>query len=89
MPKSKVIQIVCLVIFIALSLDVIAGVILIPKMGLNIRTFHPYYHHGLKENKHSIENWTYTKKYEMFTNSLGLRDDSCRIVQLQTDRQTE
>lgn len=88
-PKLRYVKIAGFILFVALLLDVVAGAILIPKMGINIRTFHPYYHHGLKENKHSTENWTHTKKYEMFTNSLGLRDESCRIVKLQTDKQTD
>lgn len=73
-----------MVLFVFLC-DMVAGLLLIDRQQQNIslRTFHPYYHHGLIENRHSIEPWTYTKKYEMFTNSLGFRDNYERQVQLQ------
>lgn len=78
------------VVFIAvLLLDAAAGAIFIPGMSLNIRTFHPYYHHGLKENGHSMENWTPAKQYELFTNSLGFRDAGPRFVALKNEEQKE
>ena len=65
-----------------ISLDILAGVLLIPKSG---RIPHPYYHHGFKKNFHAVEQWG-EKKYTFYTNSLGLKDRSRRKISLMNEQ---
>jgi hypothetical protein len=66
--------------------DFFAGWILLPRVETDIRTYHPYYHHGLLPNRSALTNWTRTNSYVLTTNSLGLRDSSTREVPLTSPR---
>ena len=66
--------------------DFLAGWILLPRVETDIRTYHPYYHHGLLPSRSALTNWTRTNSYVLTTNSLGLRDSATRDVPLTSPR---
>ncbi len=74
----------CLVFFVVF--DFIAGLIFIPEPLNDFRCKHPFYHHGLKPNRHEKTTWNGRDFYPMFTNSLGFRDAECREVSLSSNK---
>ena len=76
--KSRVLKVTLLTVTAVLALDLAAGLFFIDRTHVpTIRTFHSYYHHGLREYMNNIEPWSPTHKYTMYTNSLGFRDGEC------------
>lgn len=71
--------IVFLILFI--FLDLITGAIFIPDNYQSFRIRHPYFHHGISENKEAITKWG-QKFYWFYSNSLGFRDKCVRDVSL-------
>ncbi len=72
-------------LIIGLTLDFGIAAVLSSGITREIRTSHPYYHHGLLPNRHTLEKWG-NISYDMYTNSLGMRDVSVRNVPLQSDK---
>lgn len=54
------------------------------RLDLQVRSAHPVYHHGLQPMKSQTLLWG-PYRYLMQTNSLGLKDGSCREVSLDVD----
>jgi len=65
-------------VFFILVADVLARVYFDPT-GNSFRCSSPYYHHDFLPNQNTETAWG-TRKYRMFTNSLGLRDGTVREV---------
>lgn len=64
-----------------LSIDLLAGWLLIPPIHNDFRTPHNYFHHGLLPNQKATDKWG-ASEYLFYTNSLGLRDSSKKSVPL-------
>ncbi len=79
--KTLIILYIIFVIFV----DLITGLILIPKERTFFRSPHYFYHHDLLPNKSGITNWG-DRHYPIFTNSLGFRDDAIKRIPLETSK---
>jgi hypothetical protein len=80
--RQRRVAAIALFVAVAVASDFMAGAALLPRIDTDVRTFHPYYHHGLLPNRSALTNWTRTNSYVLTTNSLGLRDSSVRDVPL-------
>jgi hypothetical protein len=77
---------VLLILFVYILLDFVLGFFFIPDNPNQFRTYHPYYHHGLKENMCAQTTWDAVNYYTVCTNSLGFRDETVRDVPLETNK---
>jgi hypothetical protein len=68
-------------LFFILILDVLAGVIFNPTDYNSFRCSNPYYHHDFLPNQNVETAWG-DRKYRVFTNSFGFRDETVRDVPL-------
>ncbi len=69
------------VAFFILILDGFAGAIFNPTKDRSFRCSNPYYHHDFLPNQNVETTWG-TRRYRIFTNSLGFRDGTVRDVSL-------
>jgi hypothetical protein len=68
-----------------LLIDFISAGILIPEDYNSFRIHSPFYHHGLIPNRHASNIWG-DRIFEIYTNSLGFKDKSCREITLVPDK---
>jgi len=66
-------------------LDIISATLFIPFDYNSFRCPDPYFHHGLIPNQATKNKWG-DKEFEIFTNVLGFKDHSCRIIPLQSNK---
>lgn len=78
--------IVLLLVIIALFIDFLLGLFLIPEDINAFRAPHPYYHHCLLPNQSVKTTWDAQYYYPFHTNSLGFRDKSARKINKNSDR---
>ena len=75
-----------IIILIAIFIiDLISALIFIPEDYNDFRTPHPYYHHDLLPNRSEKNIWG-DKIFDVYTNSLGFKDNSIREVQLEPQK---
>ncbi len=77
---------VMLVLLFYILLDFLLGFFVIPENPNQFRTYHPYYHHGLKPNMCVQTTWDAVNYYRICTNSLGFRDDKIRTVDPESEK---
>jgi hypothetical protein len=66
-------------------IDYLSALIFIPEDYNSFRTADPFYHHGLLPNHRSKNIWG-DRIFEICTNSLGFKDQSCRRVGLSANK---
>lgn len=72
-------------ILIFIVLDVVSGILIIPKSYNSFRTQHPFYHHDLLPNQSTQAAWG-NLIYPLYTNSLGFVDSAVYDVKLKKDK---
>ncbi len=85
MRRRVVALFVLVVLLVILAIDLVVGALTISVSQSNFRCRHPYFHHGFLANVETETVWA-DRRYQMATNSLGLRDQSRRTVAGQADR---
>jgi hypothetical protein len=83
--KHPTVSFVVIIIIAVLIVDFISALIFIPADYNSFRTTNPYYHHGLLPNQDASNIWG-DRIFDIYTNSLGFKDQSCREVTLKTDK---
>jgi hypothetical protein len=83
--KHPTVSFVVIIIVAVLIVDFISALIFIPEDNNSFRTADPYFHHGLLPNQHASNIWG-DRIFEIYTNSLGFKDQSCREVTLKPDK---
>jgi len=83
--KHPTASFVVIIIIAVLIFDFISAFIFIPEDYNSFRTADPYFHHGLLPNRHTSNIWG-DRIFEIYTNSLGFKDQSCREVSLNPDK---
>jgi len=68
-----------------LIIDFVSAFFFIPVDYNSFRTHNPYYHHDLLPNHEAKGIWG-ERIFDIYTNSLGFKDKSCREVALQTNK---
>jgi hypothetical protein len=68
-----------------LAIDFVCSVFIIPEDYNSFRAPNPNYHHDLLANQESKNIWG-DRIFNIYTNSLGFKDKSCRKVTLTTDK---
>lgn len=66
-------------------LDILAATFFIPYDYNSFRCPDPFFHHGLLPDQKAINKWG-DKEFEIYTNSLGFKDEECRFIQFQSDK---
>jgi len=69
-----------------LLIDYVSSVFFIPEDYNSFRVPNQYYHHDLLTNQESMNFWG-DRIFNIYTNSLGFKDKSCRSVTLTTDKE--
>jgi len=72
-------------LLVFLLLDILLGLLFVPENFQSFRIPHPCFHHGIEADRSEITNWGQIY-YPFYSNSLGFRDDSTRIISLETDK---
>jgi hypothetical protein len=74
-----------LIIMGILLIDFISARTFIPEDFNSFRISSPYYHHDLVPNRHERNIWG-NRVFDVYTNSLGFKDKSCRLILPKTDK---
>jgi len=74
-----------IIVVAILILDFLSALIFIPENYNSFRSPHPYYHHGLIPKSNDENIWG-EKVFKVFTNSLGFKDRTCRVIPKETDK---
>ncbi len=83
--KYPTFSLVVIVIIAVIIVDFISALIFIPEDYNSFRTADPYYHHGLLPNRHARNIWG-DRIFDIYTNSLGFKDQSAEILALNPDK---
>ncbi len=78
-PKKTIF---CVVVITLVLVDLLAGLLFLPEI---TGTYHPYYHHDLKNNQKNPRTCK-GRDFYVYTNSLGFKDSSRNKISLKPDR---
>lgn len=67
------------------TLDFLSALFFIPYDYNSFRCPDPYFHHGLLPDQNTKNKWG-EKEFNVYTNSLGFKDEACRTIPLQSDK---
>lgn len=76
------------IVFLVISiivLDLISAALFIPYDYNSFRCPNPYFHHGLIPYQATKNKWG-DREFDIYTNSLGFKDEACKTIALKSDR---